>query len=56
MYNGLDWDVQKYGRIIESHDMKISTHVVITKIYVYKSKQYVELWINDIRYLFQELV
>ena len=55
MYNGLDWEVQKYGRIIQSHDMQISTNLVTVKIYVYKSNYYVETWINGIRYLFQEI-
>ena len=55
MYNGLDWEVQKYGRIIQSHDMQISTNLVTVKIYVYKSNYYVETWIDDIRYLFQPL-
>lgn len=55
MYNGLDWEVQKYGRIIQSNDMQISTCIITTKIYVYMSKYYVETWINGIRYLFQPL-
>ena len=55
MYNGLDWEVQKYGRIIQSNDMQISTCLITTKIYVYMSKYYVETWINDVRYLFQPL-
>lgn len=55
MYNGLDWEVQKYGRIIQSHDMQISTNTITTNIYVYKSNYYVETWINGIRYLFQPL-
>ena len=55
MYNGLDWEVQKYGTIIQSHDMQISTHIITTKIYVYKSNYYAETWINGIRYLFQPL-
>lgn len=55
MYNGLDWEVQKYGRIIQSNDMQISTCLITTKIYVYMSKYYVETGINDVRYLFQPL-
>ena len=55
MYKGLDWEVQKYGHIIQSHDMQISTNTITTIIYVYKSNYYVETWINDIRYLFQPL-
>ena len=55
MYNGLDWEVHEYGRIIQSDDMQISTHLVTTIIYVYKSNYYVETWINDVRYLFQPL-
>ena len=55
MYNGLDWEVQKYGRIIQSNDIQISTCVITTKIYVYMSKYYVETWINGVRYLFQPL-
>ena len=55
MYKGLDWEVQKYGHIIQSQDIQISTHIITTKVYVYKSNYYVETWINDIRYLFQPL-
>ena len=55
MYNGLDWEVQEYGTIIQSHDMQISTNTITTNIYVYKSNYYVETWIDDIRYLFQSL-
>ena len=55
MYKGLDWEVQKYGHIIQSQDIQISSHIITTKIYVYKSNYYVETWINDVRYLFQPL-
>ena len=55
MYNGLDWEVQKYGHIIQSQDIQISSHIITTKIYFYKSNYYVETWIDDIRYLFQPL-
>lgn len=55
MYNGLDWEVQKYGRIIRTYDLDISVHCITTKVYIYKDKFYVELWIDDIRYLFHEL-
>ena len=55
MYNGLDWEVQKYGTVIQSQDMQISAHIITTKIYAYKSNHYVEIWIDDIRYLFHEL-
>ena len=55
MYNGLDWEVQKYGHIIQSQDIQISSHIITTNIYVYKSNYYVETWIDDVRYLFQPL-
>ena len=55
MYNGLDWEVQKYGRIIRSYDLDISGHYIITIVYIYKEKYYVETWIDGIRYLFQPL-
>ena len=55
MYKGLDWEVQKYGHIIQSQDIQISSHIITTKIYVYKSNYYVETWIDDVRYLFQPL-
>ena len=55
MYKGLDWEVQKYGHIIQSQDIQISSHIITTKIYVYKSNYYVETWIDGIRYLFQPL-
>ena len=55
MYNGLDWEVQKYGHIIRTYDLDISVHRITTNIYVYKSNYYVETWIDGIRYLFQPL-
>ena len=55
MYNGLDWEVQKYGRLIRSYDLDISGHYITTKVYIYKEKYYVETWIDGIRYLFQPL-
>ena len=55
MYKGLDWEVQKYGHIIQSQDIQISSNIITTKIYVYKSNYYVETWIDDVRYLFQTL-
>ena len=55
MYNGLDWEVQKYGHIIRTYDLDISVHRITTKVYIYKDKYYVETWIDDIRYLFQPL-
>ena len=55
MYQGLDWEVQKYGHIIRTCDLDISVHRITTKVYIYKDKYYVETWINDIRYLFQPL-
>ena len=55
MYKGLDWEVQKYGHIIRTYDLDISTHRITTKVYIYKDKYYVETWIDDIRYLFQPL-
>ena len=55
MYQGLDWEVQKYGHIIRTCDLDISVHRITTKVYIYKDKYYVETWIDDIRYLFQPL-
>ena len=55
MYNGLDWEVQKYGRIIRAYDLDISWHCITTKVYIYKSNYYVETWIDGIRYLFHPL-
>ena len=57
MYNGLDWEVTKYGRIIDRTDLENSNYgFVTTKIYKYQEKFYVEVWHNGIRYLFHELI
>ena len=55
MYNGLDWEVQMRGTIIQSNNMQISSNIITTNIYVYKSNYYVVTWINGIRFLFQSL-
>ena len=55
MYSGLDWEVQKYGRIIRTYDLDICVHCITTIVYIYKSNYYVEIWIDGIRYLFQPL-
>ena len=55
MYNGLDWEVQMRGTIIQSNNMQVSDNIITTNIYVYKSNYYVVTWINGIRFLFQPL-
>ena len=56
MYKGLDWEVQKYGTVVQSHKYRVSTRVITTKIYYYKDHFYIETWIDEIRYYFHEIV
>ena len=57
MYNGLDWEVTKYGQLFDRTDLEnINYGVVTTKIYKYQEKFYVEVWQNGIRLTFIELI
>ena len=57
MYNGLDWEVTKYGQLFDRTDLEnINYGVVTTKIYKYQEKFYVEVWQNGIRLAFIELI
>ena len=57
MYNGLDWEVTKYGQLFDRADLEnINYGVVTTKIYKYQEKFYVEVWQNGIRLAFIELI
>lgn len=57
MNNGLDWEVTKYGQIIDRTDLENKNYgVVTTKIYKYQEKFYVEVWQNGIRLTFIELI
>ena len=39
------WDVNKYGQLIERSDIERSDiGVITTKIYKYQDKYYIELW------------
>lgn len=57
MYNGLDWEVTKYGQLFDRTDLENKNYgVVTTKIYKYQEKFYVEVWQNGIRLTFKELI
>jgi len=57
MYNGLDWEVTKYGQLFDRTDLENKNYgVVTTKIYKYQEKFYVEVWQNGIRLTFIELI
>lgn len=57
MSKSLDWEVQKYGRLINQADTWEESHNLITqKIYYYEGKHYIEVWNNDIRLLFHEMI
>lgn len=57
MYNGLDWEVTKYGQLFDRTDLENKNYgVLTTKIYKYQEKFYVEVWQNGIRLTFIELI
>lgn len=55
MKKGIDWEVQKYGKIVDDYETKIDGRFVRQKIYRYQKKLYIETWYNGYRLLFHEL-
>jgi hypothetical protein len=54
MKNVTQWDVVKYGQLIEQNDMKHGKSCITTKLFIYKNQLYMELWNNDCRMHFGE--
>ena len=47
MTNTIQWDVNKYGQLMErSYIERGDIGAIATKIYRYQDKHYVELWVN----------
>ena len=45
MTNTTQWDVTKYGQMVERTDIVISgVSIITTKIYAYQNRYFVELW------------
>ena len=52
-----NWDVVKYGQLIERSDIERGdVGYITTKIYKYQDKYYVELWDNGYRVHFGEVI
>ena len=57
MKNATQWEVSKYGQLIERSDIERGDiGVITTKIYKYKDKYYVELWDNGYNIHFSEVI
>ena len=55
--NVSQWEVSKYGQIMERSDIEISgVGVVTTKIYIYQDKHYIEVWDNGCCIHFSEVM
>ena len=51
------WEVSKYGQLIERTDIKRGDiGCITTKVYKYKGKYYVELWENGCNIHFSEMI
>ena len=51
------WEVTKYGQLIESSDIKIGgIGFITTKVYKYQEKYYIELWGNGFCINFSEII
>ena len=57
MKNTTQWDVTKYGQLIDRADIERGdVGCITTKIYKYKDKFYVELWENGCNIHFSEMI
>ena len=55
MTSTTQWDVNKYGQLIEKSDIEgAGLGVITTKIYKYQDKYYLELWDNGYCLYFSE--
>lgn len=55
MWNGLDWEIQKYGQIVDERKIKINDKEVEEIIFFYQGSYYVEIWFDGIRMVFDFL-
>lgn len=55
MWNGLDWEIQKYGQRVDERKIKINDKEVEEIIFFYQGSYYVEIWFNGIRMVFDFL-
>lgn len=57
MTNTTQWEVSKYGKIVERSDIESGDiGVITTKVYRYKEKYYIELWENGCNIHFSEMI
>ena len=57
MTSTTQWEVNKYGQLIERSDIEIyDIGLITTKIYIYKGKYYVELWDSGYCIYFSEQI
>lgn len=55
--NTTQWEVSKYGQLIDRSDIEIAgVGVVTTKIYTYQDKHYIEVWDNGYCIHFSEVI
>ena len=53
----IQWEVTKYGQLIERSDIERGDiGVVTTKVYKYQDKYYIELWNNGYNIYFSEVI
>ena len=56
MTNTTQWEVSKYGQLIERGDIENGDiGVITTKIYKYQGKYYIELWKNGCNIHFSDI-
>ena len=57
MTSTTQWDVNKYGQLIERSDIEIGDiGLISTKIYKYQGNYYIELWDNGYCIYFSEQI
>ena len=57
MTSTTQWDVNKYGQLIERTDIERGDiGVITTKLYVYQDEYYLELWDNGYCLYFSEMI
>lgn len=57
MTNTIQWEVSKYGQLIDRTDIdRGDIGVITTKVYKYQDKYYIELWENGCNIHFSEMI
>lgn len=51
-----EWEVAKYGIIIDDYDIKIDGNYIRQKIYKYEDTLYIDTWCNGIKLSFNEVI